>query len=174
MAFGPSFWYCLKLTFTGGGMKRCLAMSVMLALAACGPKQDPKKNGPTQAGNSAAAPSDREKPRSDPGGTYSCLKCNVKLKDPKCRFCGESLKSEASGSSGNGSSSHSKSTVSPTYACPKDGCKYWSPRKEKCLSHADTDLKARWYVCKACPAMEPQPGNCPTCKRELVRELRDE
>ncbi len=150
---------------------RFLAAVLALAVAGCGTKKEPPKA--PETGRTGPGAGIKEAPKSDPGGTYTCLKCGVKLKDPKCRYCGEVLKSEGGGTSGNGSG-HSKSALSPTYACPKEGCKFTSGRKEKCLSHADTDLKAQWFVCRTCDAKEVRAGACTKCKKDLVRELREE
>lgn len=101
-------------------------------------------------------------PQSDPGGTNFCSKCNVTLRDTRCRYCGTELKREAP---------RLQNSTPKLFVCPKDGCAYYSTSREKCLAHPDTDLVAEWFVCSACGTREVEAGTCSRCRKELRREL---
>lgn len=151
-------------------MKRWIAAIAGFALLGCGAKEEPKQ---AEANPRPVLPKPKEPakdaPKSDPDGTFACVNCNVKLKDTKCRYCGAVLKnsSERTSSGGGGGA---VSTLSPTYVCPKEGCRFTSGRKEKCLSHPDTDLREQWFVC-ACGEKDVKEGRCPKCDKALARQL---
>lgn len=137
-------------------MNRWIALGLALFVTACKRREEPKRS------NAETPPPIRlvETARtSDPDGTNACPACNVKLRGDVCRYCGRPIDPRPAPDG------------TPSFACPKEGCPYTAGRPEKCLSHPDTDLREQWFVC-ACGRRQVHEGVCPTCGRNLQRELR--
>ncbi len=147
----------------------CLAAA--LALAGCGKEEAPRAKAPAPP-----APPTAPKPpevKSDPAGKNLCLACQIRTNESACPKCKAVLKAPVadmpkaapSGDAG-------KSAVGAIWVCPKPGCKYWEAKKNTCLTHGDTQLKERWYVCAACKVEQPAEGKCSKCASDLKPELR--
>ncbi len=150
-------------------MRRGLSAALVLSLLACGKTEEPKKAQPDPVKKTTT--NTPPKVTGDADGTYACLKCGVKWKEPKCKGCGEDLKSSST-SSTNTSGTHSGGTaVAASFKCPK--CNFTDPRKGKCMNHGDTDMKECWYVCDPCGAKEPDKGKCKKCGKDLTEKLVD-
>ncbi len=158
---------------------RAWIASVVLILAGCGsdaaPPPPPKKAPSPKIGTAPAAGKALAKEpeiQGDPAGKYLCLQCGLKTNEKACPKCKTVLAADAPAAPKTAPGEVGKSSLAPTYACPKEGCKFTSARKEKCLPHPDTDLKELWYVCAKDGVSQTTPGKCAKCGGDLARELR--
>ena len=155
---------------------RIAVASLVLALAVgCGGSEDPAPKAPSKppakpAGTASTAPAKSVK--SDPDGKHLCISCKIRTNDSKCPGCGTVLKADTTVHAPKSSGTVGKSAVGGLFACPKEGCPYTEPKKNTCLTHADTTLKEQWFVCSACSKKEPAAGKCAGCGSDLKRTLQ--
>lgn len=149
------------------------AAVLALSLLACGKTEEPKKTADPVKKNTGGT---TNTPKGDPDGTYPCVKCGVKWKEPKCTSCGAVLKVDTgtTNTGGGTSTSHTGggTAVGVTYKCPKSGCNFTDARAGKCFPHPDVDLKECWYVCAGCAVKETAKGKCKKCGKELTESLQ--
>jgi len=157
---------------------RAWMLAFVLVAAGCGndaaPPAPPPKPAPPEA--SPAPPPGQPAARDpeiqgDPAGKNLCLQCGLKTNEKACPKCKTVLVADSASSAPKAPGDVGRSSLKPTYACPREGCKFTSARQEKCLPHPDTDLKEVWYVCSKDGA-QTTPGKCAKCGADLVRQLR--
>jgi len=154
-------------------------LALVLVLAGCGSDTSPSSKSPktgTPGAKTALPPHlpAAKEPviQGDPAAKYLCLQCGLRTNDKACPKCKTVLAADTAPAPKTAPGDVGKSNLAPTYACPKEGCKYTSARKEKCLKHEDTDLKEVWYTCAKDAAGQTAPGKCAKCGGDLARELR--
>jgi hypothetical protein len=144
---------------------RTWTLAAALALAGCGEGSSAPPPPPSTPAAKAVEVA-REM-----SGKYPCVKCNLRTNEETCPQCKTPLApkiDEAPRSAGE----VGKSAVAPRWACPVEGCDFTDARKDKCLKHADTDLKEQWFACAACGVKEPVEGKCAKCGTALKRTLQ--
>jgi hypothetical protein len=145
-------------------------LAIILAAMGCGSDSAPPPPSPAKPKSPAIKEPEIQ---GDPAGKNLCLQCGLKTNDKACPKCKTVLVAETSPTAPKSAPGDvGKSNLAPTYACPKEGCKFTSARKEKCLPHPDTDLKEAWYVCAKDGVSQTSPGKCGKCSGDLARELR--
>jgi hypothetical protein len=155
---------------------RAWTLALLLTAAGCGSDAAPPPPADSKA-KPKAAPiriADKEPAvQGDPAGKNLCLACGLKTNDKACPKCKTVLVADAAPAAPRTTPGEvGKSNLAPTYACPKEGCKFTSARKEKCLPHPDIDLKEVWYACAKDGVSQTAPGKCAKCGGDLARELR--
>ncbi len=150
---------------------RTWILALSLALAGCeGEAAPPSVPKPSPPAAIKPAPKPAEV-KGDPAGKNLCLKCGLRTNEKACPECKETLVADPAAAP-KATGEVGQSSLAPTYACPQEGCKFTSARKEKCITHADTDLKEQWYVCAQDNVRRTSPGKCGTCGGGLKSELR--